>query len=65
MNIVIKKKNLAQKKNIVDDGDRTHEGLVWSPTPYPLVNLWFQIKHKYERRVDLGAKRYASDKRRM
>ena len=45
MNILILKKNLAHKKNIVGDGGRTHKG--------------FQIKHKYKRRVDQGAKWYA------
>ena len=35
MNIVIKKKS-GTEKNIVGHGERTHECVVWSPTPYPL-----------------------------
>ena len=57
MNIVIKKQYLAQKKRSSVMGVR-------SPTPQPLGHirsefLGFQIKHKYKRRVDQEAKRYA------
>ena len=63
MDIVIKKKYLAKKNKIVGDGSRTHDRLIRSPKRLPLGHngnefLGFQIKYKYKRRVDEGAKWY-------
>ena len=62
MNIVIKKKIPSTEKKSIGEGAWTHERLIRSLTPKPRGHsefLRFQIKHKYKRRVDQGAKRYA------